>query len=135
MKRWAIVVIVVVLAVTGAVAWWLISSRSRQDNNAASTPSVTDMTQASKVDVSIRDLSFTPAAIKIKKGTTVTWTNQDTVAHDVVGDDPVNNSWFKTSAHTFTKDQTYSVTFNTVGTFTYHCTVHPFMKGSVQVVE
>ena len=79
-------------------------------------------------EVSMEGTQFDPATITVSKGDTVTWTNNDTVAHDVTGDDfksgdPGGMQNGDTFEHTFTK----------TGTFDYVCTVHPGMKGSVKV--
>ena len=70
--------------------------------------------------------------IKVKKGTTVTWTNEDSAKHDVTPD--TETADFK-ETELFGKGETKSITFNTVGTFSYHCSPHPYMKGIVEVTE
>lgn len=82
--------------------------------------------------VFMKNIDFTPEKITVKKGTTVTWTNQDDVQHNVAPDNPTEE--FKKS-ELFGKGGTYSVTFNTVGSYSYNCTPHPFMKGTVVVTE
>jgi amicyanin len=73
--------------------------------------------------VDIRNNAFTPQDITIKAGDTVTWTNQDTVKHDVDFDS------FKSPL--LGQGETYSHTFDKPGTYSYDCDVHPFMKGRV----
>lgn len=70
--------------------------------------------------------------IKVKKGTTVTWTNQDSAKHDVT---PVSETEEFKASELFGKGGTYSVTFNTVGTYKYFCSPHPYMKGTIEVIE
>lgn len=82
--------------------------------------------------VNIQDSAYEPANIRVKKGTTVTWTNQDTIRHDIVPDE--ENPNFQGS-DLLGQGESYSFTFDEVGTYNYHCTPHPFMKGSVEVVE
>jgi plastocyanin len=77
--------------------------------------------------VIISGFAFDPATITIKVGDTVTWTNQDSVVHTVAADD---KSW---ASDNLAKGATYSHTFDTAGTFTYLCGVHPTMKGTVIV--
>lgn len=108
-----------------------------EDMSSMGTPSSEQTTTDESENVStsnvvMSNLDFSPAKISVKKGTTVTWTNRDNVQHDVNPDNPTNE--FKKSP-LFGKDGTYSVTFNTVGSFSYHCTPHPFMKGTVEVTE
>ena len=70
--------------------------------------------------------------IKVKKGTTVTWTTEDSAKHDVTPD--TETAEFK-ATELFGKGETKSITFNTAGTYTYHCSPHPYMKGTVEVTE
>src|SRR3954451_7587118 len=75
--------------------------------------------------------AFTPDDLNIAAGTTVTWTNTDSVAHTSTSD--VNaNGW--NSGRIAPRGQ-FSVAFPTPGTFRYHCSIHPGMIGSVVVVE
>ena len=79
--------------------------------------------------VSISNFSFSPASISVKKGTTVTWTNQDSAPHTVVGDNGGPESQI------LSRGTSYSYTFDTTGTFAYHCSIHPSMQGGVTVNE
>lgn len=83
-------------------------------------------------EVIYQDFSVAQPHIKVKKGTTVTWVNKDTAKHDVT---PVNETDEFEASKLFGKGETYQVTFNTVGTYEYYCSPHPYMKGVVEVVE
>lgn len=85
----------------------------------------------SNVSVDIKDFKFTQASLMVKKGTTVIWTNQDSASHTVTSD----NAGGPLASDLIAQGKTYSYTFNTVGTFAYHCKVHPNMKGTVTVTE
>ena len=77
--------------------------------------------------VTIKGFAFNPAAITVPVGATITWTNEDSVRHTVTLDSgAVTSDALATGA-------TYSQTFTTAGTFPYHCSIHPSMKGSVTV--
>jgi plastocyanin len=78
-----------------------------------------------KVDIS--GFAFDPATITIKVGQSVTWTNLDSAAHTVTADD---NSW---KSDNLDQGGTFSRAFTTAGTYTYHCSIHVEMKGSVIV--
>lgn len=80
------------------------------------------------VSVTIRDFSYSPAEITIEKGTTVTWTNQDSALHTVSSD----QGWDLDSG-SLSQLQSYSHTFNESGTFEYHCVFHSMMKAKVIV--
>jgi plastocyanin len=125
---------VIAFVVIGVVLWVTLGS-SKSAITPETAPSATDLTASSKVDIKIFDSSFTPPNIKVKKGTQVTWTNQDTIGHSVVADDPANAGGLPTSHPTFGRGQTFVATFDQAGTFKYHCSAHSFMHGSVQVVE
>jgi plastocyanin len=77
--------------------------------------------------VNISNFAFDPLSVTIKVGQTVTWVNQDNVAHTVVADD---SSWASDNLQT---GAAFSHTFTTAGTFPYHCSIHPSMKGTVVV--
>jgi plastocyanin len=77
--------------------------------------------------VDIRNLRFTPDPISIPVGGTLMWTNGDGFAHTVKGDAAPFASGVLDHNETFTQ------TFDTPGTYDYHCTLHPFMRGTVVV--
>lgn len=77
--------------------------------------------------VTIKDFKFGPDMVTIKAGTTVTWTNQDSTQHTVTADDG------SFDGGPLAQGQTFSHTFDTAGTFTYHCKIHPTMTATVTV--
>jgi len=81
----------------------------------------------SNVDVTIANFTFDPATLTIKVGTTVKWTNQDSVGHTVTADD---NSWGSGNSN---KGDSFSFTFAQAGTYPYHCGVHPSMQATITV--
>ncbi len=114
------------------------SGMAPMDMQGSSMPDQAGMPKADKNavvetdKVTMEDFAFVPAKIKVKKGTTVTWTNQDSAKHNVAPDMP--SAEFK-EGELIGKDGNYSFTFNTVGSFSYYCSPHPYMKASVEVVE
>jgi plastocyanin len=78
---------------------------------------------------------FTPKEISVTKGSTVTWTNDDTTIHTVVegtaqggsGETPAFDSSI------IAPKGTWDNTFDTAGEFDYYCSLHPFMTGKVTV--
>lgn len=82
--------------------------------------------------ITYKGFAVAQKSIRVKKGTKVTWTNQDSAMHDVTPDNETAD--FKASK-LFGKGETYQTIFNTVGTYTYHCSPHPYMKGTIEVVE
>lgn len=78
-------------------------------------------------EVWMKDISFTPLEKTISKGTTITWINKDHTTHTATGDNNLFNSG------NMSKDQSFSYTFNTAGTFSYKCTIHSTMQGKIIV--
>jgi plastocyanin len=81
--------------------------------------------------VVIKNFAFAPAALVVKVGTTVTWTNQDTDAHTVTS----QGSGGPLTSAALSTGQSYSYTFTTPGTYAYLCTIHPFMTATVTVTR
>ena len=78
--------------------------------------------------VSIDNFTFTPQSLKVKAGTTVTWTNKDDIPHGIAASD---NAFKKSKA--LDTDDSFSYTFTTPGTFQYFCYIHPHMVGTIVV--
>jgi plastocyanin len=79
-------------------------------------------------DVSEEGISFQPAEVTVGVGDTVTWTNNDSVDHDVTAD-----SFSSGEPGGMAPGDTFEQTFEKAGTFDYVCTVHPGMEGTVVV--
>ena len=84
-------------------------------------------TNPSGAEVKIDNFSFTPQEIKVKAGTTITWTNRDDIPHTVTSTDSV----FKSK--TLDTDDKFTTTFTKTGTYSYFCSIHPKMTGKVIV--
>ncbi len=108
------------------------SSTSSTDEGIINSTSSENPETIQANEVEIKNFSFQPQKIQIKKGTTVTWTNQDDARHDITPDNPSDD--FKASK-LLKKGESYSFTFDTVGEYTYFCSPHPYMIGTVEVVD
>jgi plastocyanin len=69
--------------------------------------------------------AFNPNPITVAVGASVTWTNTDIIAHTSTGDAGAWNSGVMAPGATF------SAKFPVAGTYTYHCSIHPNMIGTV----
>jgi amicyanin len=78
-------------------------------------------------EVKIDNFSFAPAVLTVPVGTQVTWTNRDDIPHNVVTDDAAIKS------KVLDTDEKFSFTFSKPGTYSYFCSIHPKMKGTVVV--
>jgi plastocyanin len=79
------------------------------------------------VHVNIKGMKYDPASVTIKAGDTVTWTNGDQRDHTVVASDG------SFSSGNIGPGATYSFAFSKAGKFEYACSLHPRMKGVVEV--
>lgn len=84
--------------------------------------------QSGDVAVTIKGFAFNPKDLKIKVGSKVTWTNEDTASHTATSDD---DGVFDTK--TLKKGASGSHTFDKAGTFSYHCNIHPTMTAEIDV--
>jgi plastocyanin len=91
------------------------------------TASTTPASASSGNVVTISNFSFSPATLNVAAGTTVIWTNKDSVTHTVTSDSGLFNSG------NLSPDSNFSYTFGSAGTFTYHCAIHTYMTGTVMV--
>ncbi len=82
--------------------------------------------------VAIVGYGFHPQTLTVTKGTTVTWVNMDFVPHTVTaGSEQAPTNLF--DSHELGHMQSFSYTFNTAGTYSYYCDVHPDMVGTIVV--
>jgi plastocyanin len=148
MKKWwpflAVIIVIVVIAAfalnnknsnnnstTPAPAPAPVSNPAQNASNSANTATPTPAPEAStSSSVSIANMSYSPSSLTVKKGTTVTWTNNDDVAHTVTADS--GNAF---DSGNMDKGKNFSHTFDTAGTFAYHCTYHSNMHGKVIVTD
>jgi plastocyanin len=79
--------------------------------------------------VDIRDNFFNKSSITVPVNTEVTWINFASAIHTVTADDGGFNSGNLVTNQSFTHN------FTNAGTYLYHCSIHPFMTGSVIVTQ
>ena len=79
---------------------------------------------AQTITVTVKNMQFTPAAVTVHIGDTVTWINQDFVAHTTTARD---GEWDIKVA----PGKAGSVVMKSSGSFAYYCRFHPNMMGTV----
>ena len=80
--------------------------------------------------VTVEDYHFTPGEVRIEPGDRVRWTNEGNQVHTVTSDNPGNEDF---DAGRLSNGDEFTHTFETAGTYAYHCEVHGSMNGVVQV--
>ena len=99
------------------------SAPSSEESATATTS--TDAPPASGPQVIVRDFEFVPEVVRADVGETVTWKFvAGAMAHNVVGGD---------LRSPLKRRGTYTFSFDKPGTYSYACTIHPQMKGTIEV--
>lgn len=133
-KALVVIVIIIILAVGGWLVFGSKNSNKTPNNSTGNTSqnsqSSSSSGQPSTGAIGIRNMMFTPSQITVAKGGTVTWTNNDSTTHTVIDD--LSNAGGPHSGD-IAPGQTYSFTFNKTGSFQYHCSIHPSMRGTIVV--
>ena len=120
------------IAVSGCPSTTLAQTESTAASNMNTTVATFSQDTSSAVTtaqsanvVLIENHSFNPASLTIKVGDSVTWTNKDSASHNVIFAD------FESDL--MKKEDSFTHTFDTAGTFTYICGPHPYMEGTIEV--
>jgi plastocyanin len=117
LPTWAAVIVLVATAACGSKS---ASTGGRATaTTAAGGPAAT---------VTIKNIAFNPTTVTIEAGQSVIWRWQDSpTQHDVVGDGGLKSP--------LQSDGSYQHRFASAGTYHYHCTIHPTMKGVIEVTS
>jgi plastocyanin len=96
------------------------------------SPSSSSPVQSGLVPVAYRNIAIAPDTIRVKAGSTIKWTNYDSVEHNVTSEGGVA----KFSSGNFGEGGTYEVKVTKPGIIHYECTIHPAtMNGTIEVVK
>jgi plastocyanin len=96
------------------------------------SPSSSSPIQSGVVAVAYRNIAIDPDTLKVKVGSTIKWTNYDTVEHNVTSEGGVT----KFASKDFGENGTYEIKVTKPGVIHYECTIHPAsMNGTIEVVK
>lgn len=90
----------------------------------------------SEVTIEMKNSMYSPNNVEVQVGTTVTWVNNElfaTTLHSIMTNDGITFNSRDIFTNDLKKGEKFSYTFNTPGTYEYHCEQHPFMKGTIIV--
>ena len=110
---------------TGAPASAAPSSAGGGGAAAACAPAATGA--APTVKATIKNFAFSPEPVTAKVGDVIGWTNGDNVGHTVTLDDGT------CTTDTIASTTTGALAFSAPGTYTYHCSIHTNMKGTITI--
>jgi plastocyanin len=101
-------------------------SLNTQKSGTAETLPTDQATQEANTII-IKSFIFNPGTLTVKKGTKVSWINQDAMAHKIQAGNFMSSDLNKGDKFTFT--------FDTQGEYNYICSIHPSMKGKIVVTD
>jgi nitrite reductase (NO-forming) len=111
---------------------------TQQQQPPSSLPTNTNKVSIVNGAATLGNKAFSPNLIRIKVGTTVTWTNNDNNLHTVTSGIPntanAGEAFDSGLTALIMPTKTYSHKFTNTGEFSYFCRVHPTMVGKVVVV-
>ncbi|HEY7891962.1 MAG TPA: plastocyanin/azurin family copper-binding protein [Solirubrobacteraceae bacterium] len=88
--------------------------------------------QSGLVQIKYREITIEPDTLKVKVGSTIRWTNEDPVEHNVTS----ASGPIKFASKNFGESQTFEVKVTKPGVIHYRCTLHPAtMNGTIEVVK
>jgi len=104
------------------------SSTSSGSSSSGSTSTAAAASSGGGVAIKMQNIAFDPKDVTVKVGQKVTWTNDDSVDHNVT-----SKSGETIKSDNFGKGGTFSFTPTKAGKISYVCTIHPGMTGTLTV--
>ncbi len=92
-------------------------------------PTGDNQTSTSENQVIMQNLVFSPGQRTVSVGTTITWTNNDSVVHSVI----TSSGPESFDSGDIARGGTYMRTFTVAGTYNYYCKYHAYMTGTITV--
>jgi plastocyanin len=95
-------------------------------------PAASSPVQSGAVQIAYHNIAINPDTVKVKVGSTIKWTNQDPVEHNVTSE----GGPMKFASKDFGENGTYELKVTKPGVIHYECTIHPAsMNGTIEVVQ
>lgn len=124
-SKWPIVILIgsIVTMIAVFALGVHFSSQSKESGDPSAPTSVDSM----EVLVSIFDFRYAPGNVSVPRGAVVTWVNDDKAQHTAT---ERNSDW---DTGVLSEGEGGDVKFTRPGTYSYYCTIHPYMEGSITV--
>jgi len=120
------------LSLSGMVSEERNSEEINLQNDFLIPPDVVIPMKVSRPGCDIEDICYIPSNIIVEKGKSVTWLNEDSSFHSVTSGFYPEPSGLFDSGH-LDPYQSYTLSFDEIGTYDYFCTLHPWMFAQVIV--
>jgi plastocyanin len=96
------------------------------------SPSASAPVQSGLVQIAYRNIAINPDTLRVKVGSTIRWTNFDSIEHNVTSEGGPQ----RFASKTFGENATFEIKANKPGVIHYQCTIHPAsMNGTIEVVK
>ncbi len=96
------------------------------------SPASSAPVQSGTVQIAYRNITIAPDALKVKVGSTITWTNYDSIEHNVTSEGGPQ----KFRSKNLGESATFQIKALKPGVIHYECTIHPAsMNGTIEVVK
>ena len=96
------------------------------------TPSRSSPVQSGVVQIAYREITMEPDTVRVKVGSTIKWTNYDSVEHNVTS----KGGPISFASKNFGEGHTVEFKMTKPGIIHYECTIHPTtMNGAIEVVQ
>jgi len=107
-----------------AVMATMMSGMGHRGGDVAASPTIVAQTA---VGIDIADFTFAPSNVSVPVGARVTWINRDSAPHDATANEA---GW---ATDTLNDGDSGTIEFTEPGSFEYHCSIHPYMRGVISV--
>lgn len=148
----SVIAFVVALALSMGYYQWVyvpqVNAKPILPDNILHPAQITKITIVKDANLQSNPNNFVPKAARAVLGISnkVEWTSQDSVPHTVTGDDPqytdkINGPFDSLKQQDsipggfILPGKSFDFTFTAAGSYSYHCTPHPWMQGKIDVVE
>ena len=121
--------IIITLSITFVLSLYVtsVAAQNQSSSTSASTATTTDITIPQGASAQQVNEYYVPVKASISNGASITWTNKDIAPHTATADDG------SFDAGTINPGSTASAMVSGQGNIPYHCNIHPWMHGSLQV--
>ena len=136
-----IITLTIILGISvSIIGLFLFNYNSEEINSEETKTTVEEIIEAdviipikvSRPGCDIEDICYIPPNIVVEKGKSVTWLNEDSSFHSVTSGFYPEPSGLFDSGH-LDPYQSYTLSFDEIGTYDYFCTLHPWMFAQVIV--
>jgi plastocyanin len=95
------------------------------------TPSGSSPVLSGQVQIAYRNIAIEPDTLRVKVGSTITWTNYDSIEHNVTSEGGPQSF----ASKDISEGATYKIVADKPGVIHYECTIHPASMNGTIVVQ